>query len=322
MTSWFQDLAGRLAEGGRLTAGAEITPERVASADPLDLMALARLSASLTGPPPFTCGIINIKSGRCGEDCAFCAQSGHYQTGNPSYAMLSPGEILSRAENIVEAGANYVGLVASGASLSEQDFASLMVTAEVFKKRFNVGLCTSIGSLDPERARTLKSAGFASCHHNLEAAPSFFPNICTTHTTEDRLKSIRAVKEAGLRVCCGGIFGVGENWAQRLELAALVAELGVNSVPINFLMPVPGTPLADRPLLPAGEALKIIAAFRLLNPESDILICGGREMTLGGLKSLIYSAGANGLMIGDYLTAKGSSIAGDIADMQALELWR
>lgn len=303
-----------------LVAEVKRHPARVASLDLLDLMALARLTAAGNARRHFTCAIINVKSGRCGEDCAFCAQSGHYNTGVAIYPMMPVADILDEAEKRAGWGIDYLGLVASGGRLGDKDFHHLLTSAEEIKKRFDLKLCASVGALEPGRAMALKSAGFTSCHHNLETGPGFFSRVCGTHSFAARVETVKAAQKAGLRTCSGGIFGLGENWNDRLELAELLNSLKVDSIPINFLMPIPGTPLGGRAPLPAAEALRLIALTRLANPQKDIIICGGRETALGPLKNMGLIAGANGLMIGDYLTATGSALKSDLADLAALEL--
>lgn len=285
----------------------------------LDLMALARLTAGKS-LSPFTCGIINIKSGRCGEDCSFCSQSSHYNSNVVNYPMMGIDGILRRLEALLALGVRYVGLVASGGQLNDRDFSKLLRAARVIGTNYEVKLCASIGFLDESRAAQLKEAGFCSCHHNLEAAPDFFPKLCGSHSFEARIDTIKIAKKAGLRVCSGGIFGAGESWEHRLDLALLLKELEVDSTPLNFLMPIEGTPLGEREPLSPAEALRIIALFRLVNSTADLVICGGRELALKSLKSLVFSAGANGIMIGDYLTAKGSLPDSDLMEMAALEL--
>lgn len=208
----------------------------------------------------------------------------------------------------------------SWAKLGKDDFERLLKMAEAIRGRFGLKLCASVGALDAGRAAALKTAGFTSCHHNLEAGPGFFSHICSTHSLDSRIETLQVARRVGLRVCSGGIFGLGESWSDRLELAELLNSLEVDSIPINFLMPIPGTPLGGRSLLPAAEALRLIALMRLANPGRDIVICGGRETALGPLKNMCFNAGANGLMIGDYLTAKGSSLESDLTELAALEL--
>lgn len=284
----------------------------------LDLMALARLTTAAAKRRCFTCGIINVKSGACPEDCVFCAQSVHHAANAPIYPFLKPDELLFRVEAKLAAPHDYLGLVASGRALSERDFDRLCRSAQMITSRFAVRLCASIGSCGPERAGALKQAGFTSCHHNLETAPGYFDRICTTHTCAQRVETVRAARAAGLRVCSGGLFGLGETFEQRIELAMLLKELDVDSIPVNFLIPIEGTLLEKQAPLPAQEALRTIALFRLVHPDKDIVICGGRTHVLQSCKNMIFSAGANGVMLGDYLTRQGGVVSEDMREMLIL----
>ena len=261
---------------------------------------------------PFTCGIINAKSGLCGEDCSFCAQSRHHSASVPVYPLMKPRAILAKAEQLADQGVYYLGLVISGGTPNQNDFEKICEAALEIRNRFKIKLCASLGLISPDRARNLKQAGFTSYHHNLETAPGFYSRVCGTHSIERRLETVKNARRAGLRVCSGGIFGLGESWTQRLELAELLGSLEVDSIPINFLTPIAGTPLERaRPLTPI-EALLIIALFRISNPSRDIVICGGRGLVLGEWDRLVFSAGANGLMVGDYLTTKGRALERDL----------
>lgn len=278
-----------------------------------DLFAVARIAASACEAAPFTCGIINAKSGRCAEDCAFCAQSAHYETQAAVYPLISQDALVQRARELEHAGASYMGIVISGTKPSRDDFLRVLDSARVIRSRTSLKLCASLGLLEPEQARMLKEAGFTSYHHNLETSRSYYATVCSTHAYDLRTESVRNAKEAGLRVCSGGIFGLGESWAHRLELAETLAQLDVDSIPINFLNPIPGTPLGNAHPLNPMEALSIIAMFRLLHPGRDIVICGGRGRTLQDWDIVTFLAGANGIMIGDYLTTKGSELQRDKA---------
>ncbi len=284
----------------------------------LDLMALARLTAAASQRTCFTCGIINVKSGACSEDCTFCAQSAHYGTNARTYSFLNPDEILFRVEAKLQDPHDYIGLVAGGRALTERDFDTLCRTAQLITARFDIRLCASIGFLSPERARALQQAGFTGCHHNLESARGYFSQICTTHRYDQRIETVTTARAAGLRVCSGGLFGLGESFEQRCELAMQLRELEVDSIPVNFLIPIPGTPLEKQKILPPEEALRIIAVFRLLHPDTDLVICGGRLDALKSFKNMIFSAGANGVMLGDYLTRRGGAAAEDIQEMSVL----
>lgn len=273
----------------------------------LDVYAAARLSASSAGKSLFSCGIINAKSGRCAENCAFCAQSAHHAVDAPVYGLVPVEKLVERAEQLAGQGARYMGVVISGTAPSERDFAALCEAAGRILQRVPIKLCASFGILRGEQARVLKEAGYTSYHHNLETARSWYGRICTTHSYEARVETVREALRAGLRVCSGGIFGLGEGWKERLELATTLRDLRVHSIPVNFLTPVKGTPMEKQPPLRAEEALDIVAMLRLLHPEKDIIICGGRALTLGAWENTLFFAGANAVMVGDYLTTRGSA---------------
>lgn len=277
----------------------------------LDILAFARLSASCSGTEAFLCGIINAKSGRCAEDCAFCAQSAHHATDSPVYPLVSRDALLARADELARAGVDFMGIVISGTAPTAADFNRLLDDAWHIRATSGLKLCASLGLLRGDQAQALKQAGFTSYHHNLETARSHYAAICGSHAYEERERTVSLARDAGLRVCSGGIFGLGESWNQRLEMANTLTGLDVSSIPINFLNPIPGTPLQHSPLLPASEALGLVALYRLMHPSRDLVICGGRATTLGEWDRLLFSAGANGLMVGDYLTTSGRPFARD-----------
>lgn len=284
----------------------------------LDIMAAARLSASAAGVASFTCGILNAKSGRCGEDCAYCAQSARHGGNAPVKPLCSEDDMLRRAEELAAHGVDYMGLVASGGGPLPAEFDQLCRAAGKITARVDIRLCASIGKLDEDQARRLKDAGFSRCHHNLETSREFFPSVCTTHTFAERTATVGNAKAAGLTVCSGGLFGMGETWEDRLSLSASVAELDADSIPVNFLIPIPGTPMGGRTALGPAEALAIIAVLRLMNPGRDIIVCGGRLGSLGDFAPLVLSAGANGLIVGDYLTRKGGAPAADFRYLEEM----
>jgi biotin synthase len=252
------------------------------------------------------CVITNAKSGLCSEDCAFCSQAAGAQGDIPRYPLPPPEELVAAAAQAAAAGASRFSLVTSGRGLnSRKEQESLLRTVAAIVDAVPIQVCASLGIVDLGFLKELKAAGVRRFHHNLEAAASFFPRICTTHTYGERVATIRAAREAGLSVCAGGILGLGESAAQRWELAQALKELAVDAIPLNFLHPLPGTGLSGRPLLSPLEALQIIVAFRLLFPDRPLIICGGRQVTLRSLGPLIFAAGANCLMTGDYLTTKG-----------------
>jgi biotin synthase len=252
------------------------------------------------------CVIINAKSGMCSEDCAFCSQSARAASQVPHYPLLSTEKLINAAFAAAAAGASRFSLVTSGRGiLSRRDQDAILAAVAAIKEAIPIRVCASLGIADRVFLRELKDAGLYRFHHNLETAGSFFPSICTTHTFGERVATIEAAREAGLSVCAGGIFGLGETLAQRWEMAQFLKDLSVDAIPLNFLHPLPGTPLAHRPMLAPLEALKIVMAFRLFFPDRSLIICGGRQVTLRSLAPLLFMAGADSLMTGDYLTTKG-----------------
>jgi biotin synthase len=252
------------------------------------------------------CVIINAKSGLCSEDCAFCSQAASSRADIVKYPLLPQAKLLTAAQEAAAQGAARFSLVTSGRGIvSPREQEAVIAAIVAIRREVPLQVCASLGIVDRPFLEELKSVGVYRFHHNLESAASFFPKICTTHTYQERLDTVEAAKEAGLAVCSGGILGMGESLEQRFELAQALKDLEVDAVPLNFLHPLPGTGLASRPLLSPLEALKIITAFRLTLPDKSIIICGGRQPTLRSLAPLIFAAGANALMTGDYLTTKG-----------------
>jgi biotin synthase len=267
------------------------------------------------------CSIVNAKCGRCSEDCAFCAQSSWYNTSIKTYPLLSKEEILRSSQDAASFGVKRFGIVTSGVRLrSLAEIERVCEAISMIKSETRIEVCASLGQLSRDQAKKLKEAGLIRYHHNLETDRAFFHRICTTHSFSDRVKTIRIAKAEGLEVCCGGIFGVGESWENRLNLAYTLKELDVDSIPLNFLNPIKGTPLGDQSLLPAFEILKIIAVFRFIHPHRDIKVCGGREVGLRDLQSWMYYAGANGTLIGNYLTTSGRLPEEDIQMLHDLGL--
>ncbi len=277
----------------------------------LPLLACAQRIRELHSPPEFTCGIINARSGRCRENCAFCAQSAHHNCNTPIYDMLDVATVVEHAKRLAAFGANRFGIVISGTRPGRRELDMVCEAVQRITEETSLSLCASLGLLSAESAQILYQAGLERYHHNLETARSFFPDICTTHAYSQAVDTIKLARKAGLRLCCGGIFGLGESYAQRTELATDIKELEADSIPINFLTPIPGTPLEKQPLLPPFEALRSIAVFRFMHPTQDILVAGGRESTLGEYRSWTFMSGANGLMVGNYLTTSGQALHRD-----------
>ncbi len=267
------------------------------------------------------CSIVNAKSGLCPEDCKFCAQSAHYKTEAKSYPLLRTETIAEKAVNAVHAGARGFSIVTSGYGIDNKtELDDIADAIKTISEKTPLYRCASLGILSGQELNHLKDAGLTKYHHNLETSRSFFSNICTTHPYDDDVDAVKAAKLAGLNVCSGGVFGIGESWDDRIELAFTLKELDVDSIPINFLNPVKGTPLEGKGILTPTECLRIIALFRMVLPEKDIVICGGREVNLRDMQSMIFYAGANGMMTGGYLTTPGRPSEEDIRMVRDLGL--
>ncbi|GAB6097521.1 biotin synthase BioB [Desulfatiferula olefinivorans] len=286
-----------------------------------DLFRLSdRLREKHAGRRVFLCSIINAKSGKCSQNCAFCAQSSFHHTSIDTYPLLSEEALTDQALAMAKAGATHYSIVTSGHSLNEAEIDRICRAVETIRKKTDLTVCGSLGMLSAASARKLIASGMTRYHHNLETARSHFDRICTTHSYDEDIETIHTAADNGFAVCSGGIFGLGESWAQRVEMAFTLRDLPVNTLPVNFLNPVPGTRLEDRSLVPALDALLCIAIFRLVNPDKNITVCGGREITLRDFQSWVFAAGANGLMIGNYLTTSGRDQAMDIAMIRDADL--
>jgi biotin synthase len=255
------------------------------------------------------CGITNAKSGRCAEDCGFCSQSAHHAGAEaPVYPLLSADEIVAQAKAAERAGAREFSIVTSGTRISsERELGVLEEAVRRIRAETAVEPCASLGLVREGDLARLRDAGLLHYHHNLESARSFFPNVCTTHSYDEQLETIRRARRLGMKLCTGGILGMGETPEQRVELAEELRALSVDCVPLNFLNPRPGTPMAEVKAITAGECLAAIAVFRLMLPAAHLFVMGGREVNLGERQDLVFRAGADGTMVGNYLTSSGSA---------------
>ena len=275
------------------------------------LAAASEIREHFKGKEIILCGITNAKSGKCSEDCKFCAQSSHYKTNVPSYPLKKAKQIVAEAKEAAKNGAEFFGIVASGKRLNtKKEWLEILKAIEGLRG-IGISPCASLGIIDMKKANELKSAGLFRYHHNLETARSFFKNICTTHDYEDDIETIRSAKSAGLSLCAGALIGMGESISHRIELAETLRELNVDSVPLNILNPIKGTPLGHLKALPPMEILMTIAIFRFMLPAKDIKLCGGKEKNLRQLLPLGILSGANSLMTGNYLTTVGRDSALD-----------
>ncbi len=322
MRSTITAIADRIVAGGRITGEEAISLTFAAGKDLYFLFAEAnRIKERFVGERVYLCSIINAKSGRCSENCAFCAQSAHFKTDAPVYPLVDEDRMLACAREAEAGGSHCFGIITSGAGIRKgEELERVCAAVRKIKRETNISPSCSLGVIDTAIAASLKESGVETYHHNLETARSFFPNICTTHDYEKDVETVRTAKKAGMKVCSGGIFGLGETPAQRVELALTLRELDVDSVPLNFLNPIPGTPLEHADFMTPLDCLRTIALFRLILPDKKISVCGGREKNLRDLQSWIFLAGASGTMIGNYLTTMGRPPEQDRQMLEDLEL--
>ncbi len=266
------------------------------------------------------CSLVNAKSGGCAEDGGFCAQSRYAEAETPLHAMMDPEQILEHARAAEAAGAHRFCMVTQGQGLSRSDFEKVLEGARLVAEHTNLKRCASIGHMSAQRAKALKEAGIQRVHHNVETAESYYPEVSSTVRYEGRLRTIQAVKEAGLETCVGGILNLGETREQRVEMAFQLAAINPTSVPINLLNPRPGTKFGDRELIDPWEAVKWIAIFRLILPDALFRLCGGRTENLGDLQQVAVKAGLNGVMMGNFLTTLGNAPEEDRAMFEQLGL--
>src|SRR5256714_14101620 len=266
------------------------------------------------------CSLVNAKSGGCAEDCGFCAQSRYAEADTPMHAMMEPEQMLEHAKAAEAAGAHRFCMVTQGQGLSKRDFEKVLAGARLVAEKTNLKRCASIGHMSPDRAQKLREAGIQRVHHNVESSRSYYPEVSTTVRYEGRLRTIQAVKEAGLETCVGGILNLGEAPEQRVEMAFELAEINPDSVPINLLNPRAGTKFGDRELMDPWEVVKWIAIFRLILPDALFRLCGGRVENLGELQASAVKAGLNGVMMGNFLTTLGNSPEQDRAMFEELGL--
>src|SRR5215210_2441141 len=266
------------------------------------------------------CSLVNAKSGGCAEDCGFCAQSRFAEAETPMHAMMEPDQMLEHARAAEAAGAHRFCMVTQGQGLSKRDFEKVLEGARLVARHTNLKRCASIGHMSVDRARQLKDAGIQRVHHNVETAESYYPEVSTTVRYEGRIRTIEAVREAGLETCVGGILNLGETREQRVEMAFELSRLEPTSVPINLLNPRPGTKFGDRDFMDPWEAVQWIAIFRLILPAALFRLCGGRVENLRELQPLAVKAGINGVMMGNFLTTLGNTPDEDRAMFENLGL--
>ena len=263
------------------------------------------------------CTIINGKSGRCSENCRFCAQSAHSRTGAPEYPLLPAEDIVAQAKASSEQGVLRYSIVTSGRRLSEDEVDRMCDVIRQIRRETGISVCVSFGLLEESQFRKLKEAGVTRVHNNLETSRRFFPEVCTTHSFDDKIRAVRAAQAAGLSVCSGGIVGLGETVEDRIDMALTLRDLGIGSVPVNMLNPIPGTPLGERERLTEEEMRRIVAVYRFILPSASIRLAGGRGLLENKGRSCFMS-GANAAISGDMLTTAGITTKTDMEMLKEL----
>ena len=311
-----KSLEEKILKGSSLSREDALSLAEITGPDIFDLFASAnKIRQHFKGNIIGLCSIANAKSGACPEDCSFCAQSSRSKAEIEVYPLLSKEIVIQKAMEVKDSAIKRFSIVTSGRKVSRKNLAEI---AEMISEISKLGIlpCASLGLLNAEELLMLKSAGLDRYHHNLETSKGFFPRICSTHTFSDKIRTVEAAKSVGLSVCSGGIFGMGETWQDRIDMAFSLKELDIDSVPINFLIPVKGTALAHRKHLHPFDALKIVSLYRFILPRKEIRICGGRIQILGEFNSMLFLAGADGMISGNYLTTQGRNPEDDLRLIQ------
>ncbi|MCR5715807.1 MAG: biotin synthase BioB [Lachnospiraceae bacterium] len=302
-------LADEIIAGKRLTGEMDVSFLLTAPLE--DLCSGAdQIRAAFCGDRVNLCTILSGRSGKCSENCKFCAQSAHHHTACETYDLLSKEEILSAAKANEEEGVDRFSLVNSGYGPTPQEFEQILRIYQAMQQECSIGLCASLGFLTQEQFHRLYAVGARYYHNNIESSRRYFPQICTTHSFDDKIANIKRAQAEGFTVCSGGILGMGETWEDRIDMAFTLSKLHITSIPLNTLMPIPGTPLADLPRLSEEDILRSITIFRYINPEADIRLAGGRALMQDNGKRAFLS-GASASITGNMLTTSGSTIRMD-----------
>ncbi|MDZ4657436.1 MAG: biotin synthase BioB [Bythopirellula sp.] len=316
--SRWQDLATRVLEGYQLTPTEAAEMLACPDDEILDLMHAAfRVRQRYFGKSVQLYFLMNAKSGLCPEDCGYCSQSKVSEAEIPRYNLLNREQILAGAQAAAERDAKTYCIVISARGPNEREMSAVEKLVPEIKEKYKLEICACLGLLTPEQADRLKACGVDKVNHNLNTGSEFYSEICSTHTYQDRVDTLKAVRNAGMELCSGGIVGMGEAPRDVVDMALELRNLGVESIPVNFLNPIDGTPLAGRHDLTPNYCLKVLAMFRLVNPERELRIAGGRELQLRSLQALgLYAA--NSIFVGDYLTTKGQLPEADYAMIRDL----
>jgi len=321
-TELIMTLGQKVLDGGHITMEEALTLADIPDGDLPFLMAMAdKIRQKFVGDAVDLCAIVNGRSGMCSENCTFCAQSAYHKAEIKVYPLMTEEELVAAAKQAEAGGALRFSIVTSGRGMErDKEFPKIVSALQRILNETNLKVCCSLGTLSPENAKALKEAGVSRYHHNVETSRSYYSSICTTHTYEDRVNTVRNAHQAGLEVCSGGIIGLGETMQQRLEMAFELKEMGVHSVPLNILNPIKGTVLENKAPTPPREILKTFALFRFILPDRGLRTAGGREVNLRDLQSLGLMSGINGMLIGGYLTTSGRNCDMDVKMVEDMGL--
>ena len=321
--NWLSPLLSRVLAGGAIERDEALRLLQVDGPDCFELFAAAnRLRHAFHGDQVHLCSIVNAKSGRCSEDCGFCSQSVRFPSDVPEYDLVDDSTIIEHAQRAKSNASQALGIVAAWRGLKKgRELDAVLERIRTLAAQEGIHADASLGLIDdPDIPAMLKEAGLHTYNHNLETSRSHFGTICETHSYDERITTLKMIKEAGMRTCSGGIFGMGESLEDRIDLAFQLRELEVDVIPLNFLNPMPGTPMEGKPLLEPMECLRTVAMFRFVNPTTHLMVAGGREVNLRQLQPLMFAAGADATMAGAYLTSGGNAGTDDLDMIRQLGL--
>ena len=315
MKDFIQKLKSRILSGGEITFGEALRLVSVEDPATLDLLldAAGEITAKYCPSKPDLCSLVNAKSYLCSEDCGFCSQSSHYKTGVKRYPLMKSEEILAEAQKAEGNGIQSFCIVTSGETLNNAEFEQILATFQLLNEKTHLRLDGALGNLTAEQIRKLQEAGMRRFNHNLQCSREFYPEIVSTHTYDKRMETLKFLGENDVEVCSGGIFGMGETREDRIKLAFELKAFDLHCLPVNILNPRPGTPLEGRKPLDPAEVVKTVAIFRFIHPRANIKLAGGRELNMGVyFQEKALRGGANGLVVGDYLTTAGNPLQEDL----------
>jgi biotin synthase len=315
MKAFIQELKSRVLAGGAIHRDEALRLSSIRDSATLDLLldAAREITARFRPATPDLCSLVNAKSYLCSEDCGFCSQSSHYKTGVKRYPLMKPEEVLAQAQKAEANGIQSFCVVTSGETLSDAEFEQVLATFRLLSEQTGLRLDGSLGNLTAEQIRQLREAGMRRFNHNLQCSREFYPEIVSTHTYDQRMETLKFLGANGVEVCSGGIFGMGETEEDRIRLAFELKPYDLHCLPVNILNPRPGTPLEGRQAIDPAEVVKTVAIFRFIHPQANIKLAGGRELNLGVyFQEKALRGGANGFVVGGYLTTAGNPLAEDL----------